>query len=209
MDGSDANGTNNRRLRASAFDPVAGMRAMADIQAEGLRAASEILERVLEPPHDGPRAPDGTPERDYSALVDAWAELLQRVAAGLARPAESSAVTVPVEAGAVTAPLRLVVNEEEPRAEAEVWLHNGTATAVGPLSLRCGPLTGPDGALLEDVAMHFDPTEVALLPERSSRAVLVAIEVAGAPQPGAYRGAIQADGASSLWLPVEVEVELC
>ena len=56
QDESDADGADGRRRSVPLFDPVAGMRAMADIQAEGLRAASDLLERVLAPDQRRSRA---------------------------------------------------------------------------------------------------------------------------------------------------------
>jgi len=219
---SDANDANGRRRSVALFDPVAGMRAMADIQAEGLRAASELLERILKTENDGPsasspdhdgrpgRSPAALPEGDYAALVDAWAQLLQRVAGGLARPVESGAVTIPVDSSAGGPPVRLVLarSEHVERAVAEVWLHNGTATPVGPLALGCGALAAPDGEAL-DVAVSFDPAEVPLLEPRSSRGVVVSVEAGATHRSGIYRGVIQADGAPKLWLPLEVTVEPC
>jgi hypothetical protein len=88
----------------------------------------------------------------------------------------------------------------------EVWLHNGTSAAVGPLALRCGALSAASGAVL-DARVQFDPAEVPLLPPRSSRGVVISVLADGEPRPGVYRGTIQADGAPALWLPVEVAVE--
>jgi hypothetical protein len=208
---SDAHGANGRKRSNPLFDPVAGMRAMAEIQADGLRAASELLERMLQPDRDASPAPTRSAQRDYTALVDAWAELLQRIADGLARPVESGAMTIPVDSGAVGPPVRLVLEPSEPRERTttELWLHNGTSAPVGPLVLRCGELTAPDGAVLDDAQVRFDPGEVALLPPRSSRGVLVSLAASGPLCPGIYRGTIQADGAPMLWLPVEATVEAC
>ena len=57
----DNGGPDPKRSRP-AFDPVAGMRAVADIQAEGLRAAGDLLERILrsEPEAPGTRPPSST-----------------------------------------------------------------------------------------------------------------------------------------------------
>jgi hypothetical protein len=207
---SDANGANGRRRSVPPFDPLAGMRAMADIQADGLRAASDLLERMLAPDLDIPAARSNSPERDYTALVDAWAQLLQSVAGGLSRPAESGPVTIPVDSSAVGPPVRLVLEraEQAESTAAEIWLHNGTSMAVGPLSLWCGALMAPGGAVL-DARVGFDPSEVPLLPPRSSRGVVISVAASGPPSPGIYRGTIQADGAPTLWLPVEVAVEPC
>ncbi len=210
QDESESNDPNRRRRSVPLFDPVAGMRAMADVQAEGLRAASDLLERLLTPDHDGPTARSSPPQPDYAPLVDAWGQLLERVASGLARPVESGSVTVPIDSSAVGPSLRLVMERAEPdaSADAEVWLHNGTAAPAGPLKLRCGALTAPGGEVLE-ARVDFDPAEVSPLPPRSSRGVTVSVAIGGEPRPGIYRGTIQADGAPTLWLPVEVAVEPC
>ncbi len=210
QDESDADGADRRRRSVPLFDPVAGMRAMADVQAEGLRAASDLLERLLTPEEHGPGARSVPPQPDYAPLVDAWAQLLERVASGLARPGESGSVTVPIDSSGVGPSLRLVLERGErgASADAEVWLHNGTAAPAGPLALRCGALTAPDGEVLE-AAVGFEPAQIASLPPRSSRGVVVTVAVDGRPSPGIYRGTIQADGAPTLWLPVEVAVEPC
>jgi hypothetical protein len=218
QDDSDANGSNGLGRSLPLFDPVAGMRAIADIQAEGLRAASDLLERMLERDRDAPSAPSSEADResarprsseDYTTLVDTWAQLLQRVAAGLAQPARSGAVTVAVDSTAGGPPVRLVVAPtEHASAAAEVWLHNGTAAAVGPLALGCGALVAASGEVL-DGEVRFDPVEIPRLPPRSSRGVLVSATAGGTRRPGIYRGVIQADRAPNLWLPVEVAVEPC
>lgn len=206
---SETNDAKGQRRSIPLFDPVAGMRAMADIQADALRAASALLERMLDPDQDAPSPRQRSPERDSAALLDAWAQLLQRMA-GLARPVESGPVTIPLDSSAVGPPVRLALerSDQVESATAEIWLHNGTSTAVGPLALECGPLTAPDGDVL-DVPVRFDPAEVALLPPRSSRGVVISVTASGPPRPGIYRGTIQAVGAPKLWLPIEVAVEPC
>jgi hypothetical protein len=209
----DKKGTNGRGRSVPLFDPVAGMRAMADIQAEGLRAATDLLERVLGSDQDAPtggsrsRSGASAPESDYSVLVEAWADLLQRLAAGMARPAERETVTVPVESDSVAPPVRLELEGSEgPQAAAgEIWLHNGTGAAVGPLVLSCGPLTAPGDEVL-DAQVDFDPAEVPALPPRSSRGVTISVATGARPSLGTYRGTIQAEGAPMLWLPIEVTI---
>ena len=206
MGDTEADGTGRSERSTSLFDPVAGMRAMADIQAEGLRAASDLLERILRSEPDGRGSRPSRPPRDYAALVDAWADLLGRVAAGLAEPAEPGAVTVPVDSNGIGPPVHLSLPESN---SAELWLHNGTFAAVGPLTLGCGPLTASDGTVLDGAELHFEPREIAELPPRSSRGVLLSLEANGFVASGVYRGTIQADGAPALWLPLEVEVGAC
>ena len=192
-----------------AFDPVAGMRAVADIQAEGLRAAGDLLERILrsEPEAPGTRPP--SPTGGVGALVEAWTDLLQRTLAAMATPGEPGALTVAIDANGAGPQVRLAVDETGAGEATEVWLHNGTFTAVGPLAPRCGPLSDADGAVLEGAEVGFEPREVDPLPARSSRAVVVSLAAAGPLRPGTYRGTIQAQGAPRLWLPLEVVVEPC
>jgi hypothetical protein len=207
MDRSQGDGESNPGRRSPFFDPVAGMRAMADIQAEGFRAAGELIDRMLGSEPDGPgRARSSAAGGDYSALVDAWTDLLRRTVAGLARPDGTDAVTVSVDSTGVGPQVRLATSGDS-AATTEVWLHNGSFSAIGPLALGCGQLSDPDGTVLEGAEVSFEPAEVTLLPARSSRAVTVSLAAAGSLRPGCYRGMIQARGAPGLWLPFEVAVE--
>jgi hypothetical protein len=106
-------------------------------------------------------------------------------------------------------PVRLALDGAAERAEAEVWLHNGTFSTVGPVALRCGPLSDAAGTVLAGADVGFEPREVELLPARSSRAVVVSLAAEGPLPPGTYRGTIQAHGAPRLWLALEVVVEPC
>jgi|SRR5436190_840481 len=209
MGESQDNGGRDPKRALPPFDPVAGMRAVADIQAEGLRAAGDLLERIL---GSEPEAPDARPRSSagsVGALVDAWTDLLQRTLAAVAAPGQPDALTVAVDTDGPGPQLRLALDGAVERAEAEVWLHNGTFGDVGPLALRCGPVSDADGIVLDGADVSFEPRDVDLLPARSSRAVVVSLATAGALRPGTYRGTIQAHGAPRLWLPLEVVVEPC
>jgi hypothetical protein len=210
QDESNANSANARRSSVPLFDPVAGMRAVADIQAEGLRAASDLLERVLEPDERARAEPSPSPsrpsERDYAGLLDAWVELLQRASAGLVPRGDPGHTTISLDSEMASPPVRLALEgaEHASGTAGEVWLHNGTSAAVGPLSLRCGALSAADGAVL-DAQVAFDPGELPL-PPRSSRGIIISVLAVSDPHPGVYRGTIQAEGAPALWLPLEVTV---
>jgi hypothetical protein len=208
MGESQANGGRDRKRALPPFDPVAGMRAVADIQAEGLRAAGDLLERMLRSEPDAPTPRPRPSSGDFGALVDAWTDLMRRTVAALAA-GESDTLTVAVDGNGGGPPVRLALDGTAERAEAEVWLHNGTFSAVGPLALRCGPLTDADGTVLAGADVGFEPREVELLPARSSRAVVVSLAAKAPLRPGTYRGTIQAHGAPRLWLALEVVVEPC
>ena len=205
-------GERGRERPGPRFDPVAGVRALADIQAEGLRAAGELLERVLGSEPDHARPPSRSAGADYGALVDAWTDLLRRTLAALAQAGQQpGAVTISVESSGVGPPVRLATGgaHDADGAVTEIWLHNGTFSAVGPLTLRCGQLTDAAGSVLEGAEVLFEPRDVGMLEPRSSRAVEVTLASNGSPRPGTYRGTVQAQGAPRLWLPIEVEIEAC
>jgi hypothetical protein len=209
MDESQADGKRGPERSSPLFDPVAGMRAMADIQAEGLHAASELLERILRSEPDGARARSRSRGGEYTALVDAWIELLRRTIGGLAPPGEPGSVTVAVDSNGVGPTVRLALRGSSggTGAVAEVWLQNATFSAVGPLTLHCGQLSAPDGTVLDAAEVCFEPREVALVAPRSSRAVHVWLAASGSLRRGTYRGTIQAHGLPELWLPFEVAIE--
>lgn len=181
------------------FDPVAGLRTMVDVQAEGLRAAGSLLDRMLgsEPEAGAARSRSRSP--DYAGLVQAWTELLAQMTAGLASPGVDGELTLDVDTPGPGRALRL-------RGGAgEVWIRNAGAVDAGPLQLTCGQLEDSQGAVL-DGSVRFEPEEIELLPARTSRAVGVSLEAPAGVPPGVYRGVVQASGAPALWLPIEVEV---
>ena len=205
-----ADGEHAHERSFTLFDPVAGMRVMADIQAEGLRAAGALLERMLgsEPAANGDRRAPA--DDDYATLVDSWTELTRRIIGGLAEAGQPDAVTVSLETSGVSQGVRLARDTANPDAvSTEVWLHNGTSAEVGPLVMRCGELRNSDGKKLKGAKVRFKPRKVEPLPARSSRAVTMSLVTKDEPRPGIYRGTIQAEGAPRLWLPVEVAIEPC
>jgi hypothetical protein len=56
-------------------------------------------------------------------------------------------------------------------------------------------------------AVHIDPALVAM-PARSSRGVVISVDVAPEARPGVYRGTVVADGHPDLWLPVALTIRL-
>jgi hypothetical protein len=209
---------------ASLLDPVANARALGDIQAQALRAAGDLVERLAaaadenrlsggrsrERRPDDPAATNG----DTAQLIDAWIEMLRRVSTQFAGAASGDAdherAEIDIRGGSPGPGLRLVVNEsgEKDADDAEVWLHNGTTTAFGPLRLRVGGLWSPGGTLL-GVTIECDPSCVEELPARSSRGIALSVAKDGADAPlpaGIFRGVLQVDGAPDVWLPIEVVV---
>ena len=208
MGDSQADGESSQKPSRPLFDPVAGVRAMADIQAEGLRAAGDLIERMLGSEPDDARPRPSSAAGDYTALVEAWTDLLRGTVDGFARLSRPGAVTVAVDSTGIGPQLRLAHDSgDADGSTAEVWIHNGTSSAVGPLALRCGQLSDCEGTMLEGADVCFEPPEVASLPARSSRAFVVSLAASRPLRPGTYRGTIQARGAPGLWLPLEVVID--
>jgi hypothetical protein len=215
---SDGSTGNDGGSRSPWFDPVAGAKALGDIQAQGLRAAGDLVDRLV---HlvDGPATTDDVDARDRSGangqgpatqLAEMWAELLRQSVDLWSRfpvpgsPAPAGGPVVDVGAAGLAAALVLVGRAGE-RLRSEVWLHNGTAEAVGPLSLRAGPLTDVDGATLE-ATVELVPEQLPELVGRSSRGVDLVVTPAADSEPGTYRAVLQVAGAPRIWLSLEVEV---
>lgn len=208
------------------LDPVANARALAEVQAQGLRAAGELVERIIGSLGDGARpgwtapgrvgeGPSDAP-RSIGGLVEVWIDLLRRTSESVARLADDAAggdgsrasVGIDLDSGRATGAVLLHVDNlgAATGESAEVWLHNGTATSLGPVTLRAGQLMTADDQALA-ACVRFEPATIDDLPPRSSRGVGVAIVASGDLTAGTYRGLVQAGGAPQVWLPLEVVVD--
>ena len=172
----------------------------------------------------GTRTADDRAAGDLDGLVDVWADLVKRslhamirlptaAGAGAAPPnqaagggAAAGAATVDVGSSSVSSPLRMSAGRSTaPSAATELWLHNGTPAERRDLRLHCGELRSHQGASLL-AHLRFDP-DVVTLPPRSSRGIVVTLELADdRAAPGTYRGVVLVSGLPDAWLPVEVVV---
>jgi len=208
------------------FDPALGARILAEIQAEGLRAASALVDRLVHlvdgPHQSGPEgAPGAATDRgsasnplDMGAVkpwFDLWRDLVERTSETLQRlqgagtgPA-GDGVQLGVDGSLVPAHPLIVAIGPNGSGRGEMWLHNGTAEDPGELIPRCGPLNGPNGSPL-DCTVTIDPPQVDGLPSRSSRGFAITVSASRASAPGTYRGIVQVRGADAVWMPIEVVV---
>ncbi len=211
---------------AVVFDPAANARALSAIQAEGFRAASRIVDRFVRavgtdadtsatPPAEtaAPNAttfpdagPNGMPE--FERLTRAWWSL---VGQGLLRsiPATSAGnnamsldVHNPSSKGALT--LQAVVGG---RADAQVWLHNRGPDDRAEVTLRSSDLLSHEGEVIGAAAVQLDSAVVAM-PRRSSRGVILTVDLARDVRPGVYRGNLLGSGHPDLWLPIVLTVRM-
>lgn len=207
---------------AAALDPAANLAALTRIQQRGLRAAGEIVDRLVATV-DGERTGNGGgptatgtgsgSERgpgaaELAGLVDLWAEVAKQflhAVTGGGAPAggpSTADVVLDVEGPTADRPLRLTAGGPGD----ELWLVNRSARERTGLRLHATELRSAGGTVLAaDVA--FEPGEIESLPARSSRGVLVSVAgLAGPAEPGVYRGLVLVDGLPDAWVPVEVTV---
>jgi hypothetical protein len=211
---------------AAALDPAANLRALGEVQRRGLLAAGALVERLVaavdgdgdagrDADADADADAEEAPAGDLDGVVDLWADLFKRsLRAITALPGSdgnglggASATTLDVDRPSPAGPLRLTVDlgGAADQAGVELWLHNGTGEDRGRLSLHHGELRSHDGTAL-DARLRFDPAELDALPARSSRGVVVTVDLPDPAPAGTYRGVALVEGLPDAWLPVEVVV---
>ena len=225
MAGANDGGTSNDLPWASVFDSGANMRALSAIQADGFRAASELVERFVRMASaglngtGGPPAPAAVPADERNAdlfgatglepLVTSWWAMADQFLRAASPRSEQAAAPVGATLDLATAQAngRLYLETVAPGATtAEVWLHNGGPIDMGKVRLRCSDLLAHDGTVISAHMLRFEP-DIIPMPARSSRGVTVEVEVSDDLPPGSYRGTLVADGHPDIWLPVEVAIQ--
>lgn len=203
---------------ASVFDPDHNVRALNAIQARGFRAATEVIERLVniverdgeataEPCPPTAEHNNGAPtSTSVEQAVTAWQSILAQLLESLRGAGSLPDGTVKLDLRqADSRQLVHVAASANATGSAEVWLHNGGPGDLGDVSLRCSDLLAHDGALLPADAIRVDPLTVSM-PDRCSRGVTIEIDVPGSVKPGRYRGTLLADGYPDVWMPVELSV---
>jgi hypothetical protein len=224
VDRGTGDGSINDLPWASVFDPAANARALSAIQAEGFRAASEIVDRFARIATTGlngkdrsttSAAPLSNDERadlfgatDIEPLIRSWWVMIGQFLLGSAPhvPDPVSADGASLDFSGDEAKGGLHFGATAPgAATAEVWLHNRATDDLGQIRLRCSDLLANDGGVISSDAVTLNPAVVPM-PTRSSRGIDVKIEVPQGVQPGVYRGTLLVEGHQELWLPVVVTV---
>jgi hypothetical protein len=203
---------------ASVFDPAANARALSAIQAQGFRAASDLVDRFAEiaghasdgdrsvPSGGGAsRAPGGL-NPDVDMVISTWWTVIGqmfRAMRGEGSGTRTHAAHVDVATDASSGGLHL---ESGPDASAvEIWLDNTGDDDAGDVALRCSDLLAHDGTVLAAGAVRFAPPVVPL-PGRSGRGVAVRVDAPADAASGRYRGTVLLGGHPDVWLPIEVTV---
>jgi hypothetical protein len=218
---ADENGMSDDLPWSSVFDSAANMRALSAIQADGFRAASELVDRFVRMAASGLSGgePSATPAREEPAdlfgatglepFVTSWWAMVDQFlrVSSPSREAQTVQTDTPtLDFAAAQAQGRLRLSTAAPgAATAEVWLHNRGPVDMGKVVLRCGDLLSHDGSVVAARLMRFEP-DIVPMPARSSRGVTVEVDVEGHVAPGSYRGTLVADGHPDIWLPIELVV---
>jgi hypothetical protein len=222
VDRGNGDGSINDLPWASIFDPAANARALSAIQAEGFRAASQLVDRFVHVATTGVSRTDrSTPSAltngqradlfgatDIEPLIRSWwsmvGEFLLGAAPRIAESASGEPATLDFSNAEANGRLEVVATVPGV-ATAEVWLHNRGAADLGRIQLRCSDFLAHDGGVIGSGAVTFDPAPVPM-PGRSSRGIELKIEVPQGVQSGVYRGTLLAEGHPNLWLPVVLTV---
>ena len=223
MDRGIGDGSINDLPWASVFDPAANARALSAIQADGFRAASELVDRFVRAattslngserltttaaPLTHEQRADLFGATDIEPLIRSWWSLIGQFLLGSARVPDS-ALAKPATLDLANAEAEGALDLEATvpgAAAAEVWLHNRGAEDLGQIQLRCSELLGHDGRLISSGVVTFNPAAVSM-PGRSSRGIELKIDVPQGALPGLYRGTLLAEGHPNLWLSVVLTV---
>ena len=215
--------------RDPAPDPLAGLRAMAEVQRAGLEAASTVVERMLELGRLGTRGPfpfplpadptarsngegrsDDDPERDVRRLrgdaermLELWGEWMRLLVDAAADSAEV-ALGPPSRGGADH--LSLGPAKAGASVSGRTWLHVLDGPPTAPARLTATALTAADGSTIDPGTIAFEPAVLDTFDLRSSQEIVVTVDLPVGTAPGPYHGHILATGLPELSLPVRLEV---
>ena len=206
---------------ASILDPEANVRRLTAIQAEGFRAASELVDRFVamaspnkngkgpakKPPTDASRGDDRGDGAVLEPILRSWMSITDQFLGGSTRLADEARDGPPkLDLEKAEAQGSLDLESGSPGcARGEVWLHNRGLGSLGDIRLRCSELLAHDGHVISSAAIRFDP-ETAPMPGRSSRGVTVKVLVDQQVPPARYCGTLMAEGFPDLAIPVAVTV---
>jgi hypothetical protein len=219
------NGNFSDLFFASILDPEANVRRLTAIQAEGFRAASELVDRFLQmgspstsngenhskgPSVDssqGDNKGDNANGAVIEPLLRSWMSITDQFLRGSTRLVdETHDGPAKLDLEKVEAQGTLDLESGSPGcARGEVWLHNRGLGNLGEIRLRCSELLAHDGHVICSAAIQFDP-ETVPMPGRSSRGVTVKVLVDQEAPPARYCGTLLAEGFPDLAIPVVVTV---
>jgi hypothetical protein len=189
------------------------------------------LDRVNDgsaPSSGGPPGDPGSGPDPVTDLVRAWSRLLSRsmeafetsgtsaaggpagtgTSDGAARTGQhGGAMTIDVAAGGDMGTLAVNADEKGAFTEpVELWLHNPSHEQVGPLRIHLGDLHSPEGSVVPNSVVGFEPATLDELPFGAKQRVTVTLSFPEPLPPGVYRSVIQIAGLPDLSIPVRLSI---
>lgn len=187
------------------FGPLGSFEALTNLQRQGIAAASEVAERFTQmlggfdqwaprPPSDdmadpasGGESSVGGPSDteslgDLRASVargfDLYSRMFQQTFESWADMVEDRMRDRGIRLGSEATDDAVAVGVAGSIASGELWLHNHTTEAVGPLHLIATPGFAADGRTVSPAAIRLDPPVADVGPESSLR-IEVTVDLAG------------------------------
>ncbi len=206
MTGASSQDEQRRHDRARAsFGPFDPLTTISELQAQGIRAASDIAHRLTDllDPAVSPRHADA-PHRDGNGrpgvgdlrgavgrLIDLYGDVLQRTFDAYADLLEERARMGPHLDGGPAGTVRVEVTGSggggDRSGTGELWLANGTDATAGGVRLVSTDLVGADGRVA-GACVVLEPAQVHSLAPGATTRVAVSIEVDAGTGPGHYHG---------------------
>ena len=224
MGQDDGHGARSSRpWLADALDPVENLRALADVQAFGRRAAEDLADRILAwgEGQDGP-APGAAPVAGAPQGGPTVADVVERLRGDAVLAGEVSTRLVEHAVSLVAIlierlPPRSRTDAAPPQVDlppvvaggessAVFWVHNTSAAVVAAVRPHCAPPRSHLGRELVPDAVAFDPPILDPLPARSTCGIEVRVRVAPDVEPGLYVSVLMASNVPDLYLPLQVTV---
>ena len=210
---------------SSIMDPEANVRRLTAIQAEGFRAASELVDRFVrmassngngtdhqKKPSVNPEKGNGNGDNSDSATIEpllrSWLSMTDQFLRGSRQLADANSdgpATLDLEKAEAQGALDLTCRSPGV-ARGEVWVHNRGLGNLGDVRLRCSELLAHDGHVISSAAIEFEP-ETVPMPGRSSRGVSIKVLVDQEAPPAKYCGTLLAEGFPDITIPVAVTVQ--
>jgi hypothetical protein len=205
VSGEEQRGQASDDRARTAFGPFQTLTVLTELQAEGIRRASDIAGRLIDLLDSGSTSPPRPSESGRSngdaqpsvgdlrgamgRLIDVYGDVLQRTFDAYADLLDDRSRASTHLDGGPTGPVRVEIDATaDPLVgNGELWLGNGTDTPSAELRLVPTPLVGVTGCVASGAVM-FQPDLVEPVAAGASVRVTVSIEIDRDVLPGYYHG---------------------
>jgi len=225
MTGTRSEGEQRRRARndrsRATFGPFDPLTTISELQAEGIRRASDIAGRLIDMLDSGGSRTHATdPGRNgdgrvnvgdlrgaMARLIDLYGDVLQRTFDSYADLLEQRARMGAHLDGGPDGPVRIEIDSTAGNlvGAGELWLSNGTETTTGSMRLIPSTLVGVDGCIAP-AAIVLAPAVVDSLAAGATVRVTVSIEIDPGALPGYYHGYVLVPELPGEALPLTLSV---